>query len=151
MTSVSLRNIDKDNWRVVARLSDQLPEEQRRFVAHNAISMLDYHYDQDTLSQKAIYADDTPVGYTLYGVDLEDSSTWWIIRLMIAPVHQGRGYGRSAMQQIIALLRTMPNCRAMRISFVPSNTGARRLYEQLGFRDTGKVEEGELVFQLDIA
>jgi hypothetical protein len=85
MTNISLREIVKENWRVVARLSDQLNEEQRRFVAHNAISMLDYQYDQDTL-----------------------------------------------------------------ISFVPAIAGARALYEQLGFKDTGIVEDGELVFRLDL-
>ncbi len=150
MTNISLRDINKQNWRTIARLSDQLSEEQRKFVAHNAISMLDYHYDQDTLGQKAIYIDDTPVGYVLYGIDEQDATTWWIIRLMIAPAYQGRGVGRSAMQQIIAMLRLMPNCRAIDISFVPANKGAKHLYEQLGFKDTGKVEDGEIVFRLDI-
>jgi diamine N-acetyltransferase len=150
MTNISLREIVKENWRVVARLSDQLSEEHRRYVAHNAISMLDYHHDQETLGQKAIYVDDTPVGYTLYGIDEQDAATWWIIRLMIAPAFQRLGYGRTAMQQIITMLRAMPGCRSIRISFVPANTGARALYEQLGFKDTGIVEDGELVFRLDL-
>jgi diamine N-acetyltransferase len=151
MTDVSLRDINKENWRIVARLSDQLSEEQRKFVAHNAVSMLDYQHDQDTLDQRAIYVDDTPVGYALYGVDEQDSTVWWVIRLMIAPSFQGRGYGRSAMQQIITLLRAMPGCASICISFVPANTVARHLYEQFGFRDTGRVDEGELVFRLDLA
>lgn len=151
MSTVSLRDITAENWRTVARLSDQLSEEQRKFVAHNAISMLDCHYEQGTLGQKAIYVDETPVGYTLYGSDEQDATIWWIIRLMIAPAFQRSGYGRTAMQQIIAMLGTMPDCRSICISFVPANTGARLLYEQLGFKDTGTIMDGELVFRLDIA
>jgi RimJ/RimL family protein N-acetyltransferase len=34
---------------------------------------------------------------------------------------------------------------------VPSNTGATRLYESLGFRLTGEEDDGELVMLLDMA
>jgi hypothetical protein len=39
---------------------------------------------------------------------------------------------------------------AARTSVVPSNTGATRLYESLGFRLTGEQDDGELVMTLEL-
>jgi diamine N-acetyltransferase len=150
MSEVTLHNITQKNWRKIARLSDKLPETQRRYVAHNAISMLDQHYEPENLYQFGVYDGDTPVGYVLYGVD-PDTQYWWIVRLMIATDQQGKGYGAAVMQQLIDIMRAKPGCNAIYISFVPENTVARKLYERLGFVDTGKIEDGETVFRLALS
>jgi len=149
MPTITLRAIRRDNWRRIAFLSRTLPQDQQRFVAHNAISMLDAHYSDGALVDVGIYADDQPVGYVLYGRDT-DTGKWWIIRLMIAHAEQGKGYGRAAMQQVIERLRATPGCEAIYISFEPENDAARNLYTSLGFVDTGEIEEGELVFRLPL-
>jgi diamine N-acetyltransferase len=68
---------------------------------------------------------------------------------MIAEGHQRRGIGRRAMQQVLEHWREL-GVTAARTSVVPSNTGATRLYESLGFRLTGEEEDGELVMSLEM-
>jgi diamine N-acetyltransferase len=150
MPNVTLRPINVENWRKIARMSDKLPVEQRRYVAHNAISILDAHYNPEHEFVRGIYAEDMPIGLLMYGFN-DDDHTWWIIRLMIAHDQQGKGYGRAAMHAAIALLKTMPNCTSIYISFVPENETARKLYASLGFVDTGKIDDGEVVYRLDLS
>jgi RimJ/RimL family protein N-acetyltransferase len=70
------------------------------------------------------------------------------IRLSVAD-DQRRGYGRSAMSEVIGRLRSTPGCRRIRTSFEPNNKVADALYYSLGFRKTGEVDEGETVTVLD--
>ena len=53
------------------------------------------------------------------------------------------------MQQVLEHWREL-GVTAARTSVVPSNTGATRLYEALGFRLTGEEDHGELVMSLDV-
>lgn len=149
MPSINLREVTRDNWRRIALLSRTLPQDQQRFVAHNAISMLDAHYSDGALLDFGIYADDHPVGYVLYGRDT-DTGQCWIVRLMIAHAEQGKGYGRAAMGQVIERLRATPGYDAIFISFAPENDVARTLYASLGFEDTGVIEDGEQVYRLPL-
>jgi ribosomal protein S18 acetylase RimI-like enzyme len=69
---------------------------------------------------------------------------------MSAERHQRRGIGRRAMQQVLEHRREF-RATAARTSVAPSNTGATRLYESLGFRLTGEEEDdGQLVMSLDM-
>jgi diamine N-acetyltransferase len=77
-------------------------------------------------------------------------SRWWIIRLMIAAEHQGYGYGRAAMHLLIDLIATRHGARQITTSYEPDNDVAASLYRSLGFRDTGEIDEGELVVILDL-
>ena len=52
------------------------------------------------------------------------------------------------MQQVLEHWREL-GVTVVRTSVVPSNTGASRLYESLGFRLTGEEDHGELVMVLD--
>jgi diamine N-acetyltransferase len=148
--NVQLRDITAENWRQVCKL--QLDEPQNRYVAPNWYSILEANYGieeaTDTYS-KAIYAGDDVVGYAMY-IGMEPERQGYIVRLMTGKDHQGKGYGRAAMQQIIEQLRQQVYCDKILISFVPGNDIAQKLYEQLGFVDTGRVEDGELVFELKV-
>ncbi len=161
MPNITLREIDKTNYRVIGRLSHTLSPEQQTWVAHNAMSMMDAHYgfgdDRVKLTVRGIYADDEPVGLVLWGsfpegfpaVTDQTGVQWWVVRLMTAAAHQGKGYGRAAMQYIIDDVRSR-GAEALYISFVPGNDVARKLYESLGFVDTGEVDDGEVVYRLDL-
>ncbi len=145
--TITLREITKDNYNVIARLSHTLPPEEQRYVAHNAISILDAHYEGGSV--RGVYADETPVGLVYWGWDDDFGGSWWISRLMTAKPYQGKGYGRAVMQQVIDDVRAH-GADALYISFVASNEVASTLYRALGFVDTGKVLEGEIVYKLDL-
>lgn len=87
------------------------------------------------------------VGFAMYGREAETGFDW-IIRLMIDTRYQGRGYGRAAMEELLARLKQAPDSKGIKISYRPENRTAERLYAQLGFRPTGEIEEGEVVAQL---
>lgn len=144
MPTVTLREVTAENWRAIALLWHTLPHEER-WVMPNAHSILEAFYDPENLFSRAIFHDDTPVGYVLFGVDLE-TTEWWAIRLMIAKHQQRKGYARAALQAVIAFLQGRTD--TLYVSFDPLNEAARHLYTSLGFADTGRVEEDEVIYQL---
>lgn len=72
------------------------------------------------------------VGYVLYGVDLATGS-WKIFRLMIDHTYQGQGYGRAAMERVLADIAEQPDGSIVLVSYHQANVAARRLYEQFDF------------------
>jgi diamine N-acetyltransferase len=51
---------------------------------------------------------------------------------------------------MIEALRAKPGCRTIALSVHPDNAVARRLYGSVGFRETGEIEDGELVMRLAV-
>jgi diamine N-acetyltransferase len=157
--TVELREITRENVWHVCRL--RVADDQRAFVADNLESIAEA-YVEPSFRPFAIYATEVPqlqepagagdglVGFTMYGRE-DEPGRWWVIRLMVAEQYQGRGYGRAAMQQLIGLMRERESCEAIVTSVVPGNLAAARLYESLGFRGTGEIDEGEIVLQLDLS
>lgn len=144
---IEFKPITVENWLDAIKL--ETAEAQRGFVASNLFSIAQAHF-YPTWEPLAIYHDDAMVGFLMYGQDETDGS-YWVIRLMIDQAHQGKGYGRAAMQAIIAQLGERADCEAIYISCAPENEVAQRLYESLGFRKTGAIEDGEIVSRLDMA
>jgi diamine N-acetyltransferase len=145
--TITLREITRDTWRDVAKL--KLADGQEKFVAPNWYSMLEALFSDGELHSRAIYTDDTLIGYTMYGIEPKTQECW-IVRLMTDKDHQGKGYGRQAMALIIDLIRQTYNCKEIFISFEPHNSVAKKLYESIGFQDTGRIEDEELVFRLPL-
>jgi len=144
--NVELRDITRDNWRSCVRL--KVAPDQERFVASNAVSLAQSKYEPECVPL-AVYDDDTMVGFVMYRPeDYGLSKIWFIDRLMIGQQYQGKGYGRAAMEAVIARLKAIPGYNAVLISFVPGNDAAQHLYTSLSFEDTGEIEQGELVYRL---
>ncbi len=142
---ITLRDITSENWREVTRL--KLGEGQEHFVAPNWYSIIQSHFEGGVA--KAIYADEIVVGFTWYLL-LEDKRHAYINRLMTGLEYQGKGYGRGAMALIIADCKAQPFVDTILISFEPENAVARKLYESLGFEDTGELDEDEMVFKMTV-
>jgi diamine N-acetyltransferase len=70
------------------------------------------------------------VGLTMYELV---AGVGFILRLMIGEEFQGRGYGRSAMQEVIRRLRLCPTVEMVATSHRRGNEAAARLYAGLGF------------------
>ena len=141
--TITLREITKDNYRQACQL--KVKPGQEHFVASNAVSIADSKFHPAFVCL-GIYDDEAMVGFLMHGSD--DSGQRWIIRLMVDEKHQGQGYGRAAMKLILDQLRADSNCPNVGISYEPENTVAQKLYANLGFVETGEVEEGELVARL---
>ena len=147
--TIALRPITNDNWYAVYKLSATLTDEQQGFINPNGYSMLEAYYDPDVFSARAIYADDTPVGFLMTGYDAENHRHW-VVRLMIGGEYQSKGYGRAAMQILIDEFNAIPNCDTLFISVVPHNHAARALYASLGFLDTGRIVDDNCIYRLPL-
>jgi len=145
MPVVRLQPVDEDSFYHVIKL--KIRPEQKGFVADNVFSIAEAKV-HSTFVPLAIYADQTLVGFTMYGFD-PDAQERWIIRLMIDQAFQRQGYGRAATLELIRRIREeFPDCRELFLSFEPENKNAESLYLSLGFQHTGRVEEEELVMRL---
>lgn len=145
--TVTLRDINKDNWQIAADL--KVSDDQINFVRPNWFSILQVVFPEVDLFHRAIYNGDEMVGYAMMGQDPDDLSVF-VGRLMIDARHQGKGYGRDAMRLILEELKARYNPSVIFIRFVPENLGAKRLYESLGFVDTGEIAHGELVYKMEL-
>ena len=74
-----------------------------------------------------------------------------LVRFMIDHRFQRRGLGRLAMEAIIRNASSRPGVKVMQLSVLPQNQAAIKLYEALGFKDTGQRVGGEQVFRLRLA
>jgi diamine N-acetyltransferase len=142
--TVSLREVTKDTVRTVIRL--KVGPGQEHFVAPNAFSIAEAHFS-DIAWFRAIYADETPVGFIMLADD-PDKHEYFLWRLMIDAGQQGKGYGRRAVQQLIDYVKTRPNASELLVSYHPGEGSPRDFYLKLGFQDTGREEEGEVILHL---
>jgi diamine N-acetyltransferase len=138
---MELRDVNADNWREVVRIEPH--EDQRRFVASVSYYLNLCHYGEEW-QPLALYQAGEPVGFAMWGYDAEDDS-YWIGGFVIDANHQGKGYGRAAMEALLDHLAAQPGYREAALSYEPENTVARRLYASLGFVETGERAEDELV------
>lgn len=146
--TIALREITRDNWEECEQL--RVSPDQKQFVASNAYSLAQSKYEPECVPL-AVYDDDTMVGFVMYRPeDLGLAKIFFIDRLMIGEKYQNKGYGRAAMTALLNHLRSQKGYSAILISFVPDNVVAQKLYSSFGFKDTGEIEDGELVYRLGI-
>jgi diamine N-acetyltransferase len=138
---MELRDVNADNWPDVVRIEPR--EDQQRFVASVAFYLNLCHYGEDW-RPLALYREGEPIGFAMWAFDTEEES-YWIGGLVIGAEHQGKGYGRAAMEAMLDHLAAQPGYREAALSCDPENTVARRLYASLGFVETGERVDDELV------
>lgn len=145
---VELRTITRENhWAII---NMKLPPEQK-FVAPNAVSLAQAWVFYDVARPFAIYNDEELVGFLMLEWD-EKAREVGIWRFMIAQEHQQKGYGTQAMERAIEMIRAeAEKFDVIYLSYVPGNEIAKRLYEKMGFRETGEVdEEGEIIMAINL-
>ena len=143
---VTLRKVTNDTFRECIGL--KVAESQKNYVAPNVYSLAEAQAD-GVSNPRAIYADERMVGFIMYDFEPKERRGY-ITRLMVDEKHQGHGYGRAAMQQVIDLFKGNPDCREIYTSIHPENKRAEGLYVSLGFALTGEIDDGEAVLLMSI-
>ena len=86
-----------------------------------------------TNPHQVILFDDDPVGM----LEIEHHPTELVIaNIQVLPEYQGRGIGSAVIREVIELAQKSGAVTTLQVLEV--NVRARRLYERLGFRETGK-------------
>ena len=148
--TVTLREISFETVRTICAL--RVAPVQERLVAQNAVSIAQAHFEPAAWF-RAIYAGDEAVGFAMLydptrAAAPEHPDTCFLWRFMIAEQQQRRGYGGAALGQLISHVRSLRSVTRFALSFVPGGVGPRDFYSRFGFRETGEVDDGEVVMEL---
>jgi len=134
---ISLREITAETVREVCKLSDTLTPPRKYMVAPNAISIAQAHFSEHAWF-RAIYADDTPVGFLMLYDDPHEQE-YFLWRLMIAGPHHGKGFGRRAIALLADHVRTRPGATVLETSCGQGPGSPEGFYRKLGFERNGEV------------
>lgn len=144
---ISLREVTKETVRQIVQL--EVAPAQRRFVATNGMSIAEAHFSPDSAWFRAVYADETPVGFVMLE-DEPEKQQYYLWRFMMDARFQRLGLGRRALEAVISHVRTRPGATQLLLSCVPGEGSPCPFYERMGFVYTGAEEHGELVMRLDL-
>jgi diamine N-acetyltransferase len=142
--TVTLEEITAETVRAVCAL--EVAPDQRGFVASNAVSIAEAHFEPKAWF-RAVYADEEPVGFAMLYEDAEKRE-YFLWRFMIAAGHQRKGHGRRALDLVVEHVRSLPDARELRASYLPGDAGPGEFYRRYGFEETGELHEGERVIRL---
>ena len=143
--SVIMRPITAANWQECINL--RVAANQVGFVPSNLYSIAEAQFYPDACSQAIYNGAGQMVGYALFGRD-DETQQWKIFRIMVDAAHQGRGYGRAAMHQLIEMLRLRAAAQPILICYKADNAVAQSLYASLGFVEQSIDERGKVTAQL---
>ena len=146
---ISLKRIDAENFLDAFRL--HLGEGQERFVSNPIRSLAQAYVYYHQCVPFGIYAGEEMVGYVMviYDYDVPEYDIW---HMRIDAAQQGRGYGKAALRKVLSYIRTKPFGPSDRVALTchRENRSAISLYEKVGFRHTGVVDEDELEYAMNL-
>lgn len=123
---IKLDEITADNLEVVLKL--KVSKEQENFVSTTAYSLAQAYVYRENAYPFAIYADDTLVGFIMFGFYDEK--------------YQNKGYGKMALALGIEYMKKQYDIKEMYTGVAIDNDVAERLYHSVGFQLTGLIENG---------
>lgn len=141
---VSLQDITAETLRPILKL--EVGENQKQFVAPNAVSVAQAYYEKNAWF-KGIYVKELPVGFVMLELD-EVKEEYFLWRFMIDQRYQGLGYGKEAIELIMAYVETLPGAKKLLTSCVPGEGSPEGFYEKLGFVFTNEWADNEKIYAL---
>ncbi len=90
----------------------------------------------------AIYGADVMVGFAAYS-RLDEPSDFHIPLFFIDVQHQRKGYGETALRQLVELLFAKDECHRIVINYMSFADGPSELYAKVGFIETPEFQEAE--------
>lgn len=133
--TIKLLPINPDNWRIPL----QVTESQSRFVANTTgILARAYAYREHESTALLIQAEGLVVGMLLYYVW---DNAWVISQLLIDERYQGKGYGKAAMELVLAKMQAVGKYTKVFTCYCEGNLAVQKLYADLGFVEYGRDED----------
>ena len=149
---LELRTIDETNKEAAELL--EVSDSQKQYIASNKKSLETAAKEEYRQIARpfAIYADGKMIGFTMFAFELtspDPSDRYWLWRFMIDQHFQGNGYGSAALEQIIDYFRHHGADHIL-LSTKESNRAALSLYHKYRFRETGEMNDDEIVLRLSL-
>ena len=143
---IYFKAITEENFEAIIQM--KRPENEH-FVASNAYSLAQawLYRDANDVYPFAIYYNEMPVGFMMLDEDLEERCLV-IWRIMFPVEQQNKGYGTQAIKKIVQLAKDSGKYDFMIIDYSPENEIAKHVYEKLGFKPTGEINNDEIELKL---
>lgn len=130
----------------------KVASDQRQYIASNENSWKTAKENEKIARPFLISCDGKIVGFTMFAFDQDyenPADRYWLWRFMIDESLQGKGYGTAALQIIIQYFKDN-GAKNIRLSTKETNIYALSMYRKAGFRDTGEMNDDEIVLQMDL-
>jgi diamine N-acetyltransferase len=145
-SEIHLTAVNKENWLKCAHL--ELHESQKDYLASNLATIAESKFEPHYVL-RAITLEGKIIGMLAYCPEVDEpiEGLYWLFRIMLDCRYQGRGYGKQA---IIKAVEEMKVIGATRIHTMckPENLGAKKTYLDLGFRQIGHLDDGDIEFEM---
>ena len=136
---IKLEEITADNVEDVLKL--KVSKNQENFVSTPAYSLAQAYVYQNNAYPFTIYADDTLVGFIMFGF-YESRNQYTLWKFLIDEKYQNKGYGKIALLLGIEYMKKQHDIKEMYTGVAIDNNVAEHLYQSIGFQATGLVENG---------
>ena len=140
-----LTTVTPDNVREACALA--VEPGQENFVAPVAHSLAEAYAQPEIAWPRLVHDGDRLVGFVMGAFDPDSPVDYFrcgIWRLAVAAGHQGRGYGRFAVEEFCAEARRRGRDRVT-VLWVPGPGGPEGFYLRCGFTPTGQEFHGQVV------
>jgi len=145
MATLEFREINSENRKACENLD---AGDNGKFVASNKYS-IDEKSFITKWDKKAVYYENEMVGFVMYNISYLKRELY-LCRFMIDKKHQGKGYGLEVLKELRNIAEKNNRVSKLRLSTNPLNENGIRIYKKFGFRDTGKMDHGEEVFEYNL-
>ncbi len=145
--SIRLEKVSIDNFEKV--LSIQIDEGQKEFVSSPVYALAQAYVYYKTAYPFAIYNDDMMVGFIMFGF-YESKNQYTLWKFLIDNQYQNKGYGKEALLKGIQYAKERFRCTELYTGVAIENQIAEHLYEKIGFKKTGIIENGMIEMCLHI-
>lgn len=146
---INLRKITENNF--IDAFDLKLGAGQDGFVSHPIRSLAQAYVYRNQCQPFGIYNDDEMVGYVMviYDYDIPEYDIW---HMMIDVKHQGKGFGKAALEQALSYIDTKPFGDSNRVTLTcnKDNEVALALYHSFGFQETGAADDDEIELSITI-
>ncbi len=145
LTGLRLEPVTQENVRAACKLT--IRPDQEDLVAPVAWSLADAYVAPDIAWPRLIYDGDGLVGFIMAAFDPANQSELYhsyLWRLNIGAGHQGKGYGRFAVEGLCQEASRRGQHR-LTVSYHPFQHGPEGFYLRLGFHPTGEYNHDEVV------
>lgn len=150
MRAPCLQAVEITPANVEAAIEIRVGAEQNAFVAPVVTSLAQAYASRETAWPRLILDGERPVAFVMANFAPKEEEPGFrcgIWRLNVAEKEEGRGYGRFAVEAVLAEARRRGN-RRVTVMWEPGEGGPEWFYLNLGFRRTGRVFAGEIVGEL---
>ncbi|MDX2248904.1 MAG: GNAT family N-acetyltransferase [Bacteroidia bacterium] len=138
MSSAAIIPLDRYNWELC--LDIQMEPDQEQFIPSVIYSIAQAKFED--LHPYGILYGSKIVGFLMYG---SFGGICWINRIIIDKEYQGQGIGKSAIRELLMLLRGKIACREIRTSYSAENYVADHFFRSLGFHPINEDMSHEIV------